>query len=274
MPIFKERTGTEVGLQTITPSQAAYWLSHCNPKNRPINKSHVQRLASDMKAGRWRVTNQGFAFSPSGQLLDGQHRLSAVAMSGVSIQSYVFENIEVESQLVMDQGSKRSTQHAITLQGGLGVVSNFKMATLRMMISGYKRREILSVQEEMDLLTQHDEAVDFAVSCMPKKSSMLRGIVTAATSGVIGRAWYSQDPDELRRFCEVLSTSMASEKRDMSAIALRNYLIASASVGGAAVSLERYAKIQRVLHAWLNGESMTKVYGISSKNLFLLPGED
>jgi hypothetical protein len=275
MPIFKERTGAEVGLQTITPTQAGYWLSHCNPKNRPINKSHVQRLAHDMKSGRWKVTNQGIAFGPNGQLLDGQHRLSAVVLSGVPIEAYVFNNIEAESQLVLDQGAKRSTQHAITLQGGLGVVSNFKMATLRMMVNGYQsRRAILSVQEERDLLVQHDDAVEFALSCMPKKSALTRGIVTSATSGVIARAWYSQDPDELSRFCDVLASSMASEKRDMTIISLRNYLLSSAGRGGAALLTERYAKTQRVLHAWLNGELMTKVYGINSKNLFLLPGEE
>ena len=59
----------------VTPSQAANWLEG-NTHNRPVTQAHVERLAAEMSAGRWRLTHQGIAFSTRGVLLDGQHRLA------------------------------------------------------------------------------------------------------------------------------------------------------------------------------------------------------
>lgn len=58
----------------VTPEMAAKWLEG-NVLNRPLKQAHVDRLAREMAAGRWRLTHQGIAFDVSGCLIDGQHRL-------------------------------------------------------------------------------------------------------------------------------------------------------------------------------------------------------
>lgn len=72
----------------ITPEAAAEMLRK-NSRNRALMLSHVQSLASQMKAGQFRTTHQGIAFLEDGTLADGQHRLAAIVMSGVTVKMMV-----------------------------------------------------------------------------------------------------------------------------------------------------------------------------------------
>jgi len=62
----------------VSPDMALKWLEG-NTHNRPINQAHVNRLAKEITAGRWQLTHQGIAFDTKGILIDGQHRLWAIA---------------------------------------------------------------------------------------------------------------------------------------------------------------------------------------------------
>jgi len=68
--------------ELVTPQQAAHWLKYNNPSNRPISKDTVARYARDMTRGAYKVTHQAIAFDWDGNLGNGQHRLSAIVMSG------------------------------------------------------------------------------------------------------------------------------------------------------------------------------------------------
>lgn len=72
----------------VTPELASSWLSS-NDKNRSISRPHVLRLAEAMKNGQWSLNGQTISFDDNGRLLDGQHRLSAVVESGVTVQMSV-----------------------------------------------------------------------------------------------------------------------------------------------------------------------------------------
>lgn len=52
-------------------------LSRC--KNRPRRETHWKNLHQAMLRGEWRKTHQGIAFDEDGILLDGQHRMMALA---------------------------------------------------------------------------------------------------------------------------------------------------------------------------------------------------
>jgi len=92
---------------TITPAQASAWLK-TSTGNRKIRTTHVQNIANAMKRGEWTVTHQGIAFDVTGALKDGHHRLTACAMSGVTIKSMVTRGLPVESTLALDIGASRS----------------------------------------------------------------------------------------------------------------------------------------------------------------------
>lgn len=103
-------------VKTVTPEQAAKWLDPAvNKTNRDVRHSHVSFLADEIRSGRWKVTHQGIAFSVTGRLLDGQHRLAAIVMSGKSVQMFVATGLEEEAFRAIDCGMKRANYDRIHL---------------------------------------------------------------------------------------------------------------------------------------------------------------
>ena len=91
---------------TVTPAHAEKWLK-MNTDNRPMRAGHVRHLAKQMELGRWELSPEPIVFSPR-RLLDGQHRLTAVLMSGCTIQASVALVQNEEVFRVLDQGINRS----------------------------------------------------------------------------------------------------------------------------------------------------------------------
>ena len=91
---------------TVTPAHAEKWLE-MNTDNRRIRPSHVRHLAKQMELGRWMLSPEPIVFSPQ-RLLDGQHRLSAVLMSGCTIEASVALVQNEDVFRVLDQGVNRN----------------------------------------------------------------------------------------------------------------------------------------------------------------------
>jgi hypothetical protein len=256
----------------ITPSMAARWLEG-NTHNRPITQGHVERLAREMKAGRWRMTHQGIAFSPNGRLLDGQHRLWAVVMADVTVPMRVFFNEPGENIECFDGGLVRSAAHRMSLGQRFGQDIDHKhLAAMRCMVRGLDPKQRLAYGEEAELLAKHMDAVCFALKQLTM-TERARGVATAVTRAVVARAWYSIDHDRLAHFCRVLKSGLATGPGDEPIILLRDYLVASDKGGNAlAVVREQYGKTERALKAYLLGESLGRLYAAAAE-LFPLPEE-
>jgi hypothetical protein len=92
----------------ITPEMAKLWLDHCNPEsNRVLSDTVYERYAKAMSRGEWRTTHQGIAFDKEGKLLDGQHRLMGIKLSGVSIEMLVIPGCDAATFDVLDSGHRR-----------------------------------------------------------------------------------------------------------------------------------------------------------------------
>ena len=96
-----------VTIELVTPQQALQMLQH-NDGNRPLRKRFVDQYVDDIIRGKWKLSHQGVAFSKDGRLLDGQHRLTAIVESGISVQMVIARNVDEASFLVMDRGKTRS----------------------------------------------------------------------------------------------------------------------------------------------------------------------
>ena len=90
----------------VTPAHAEKWLE-MNVGNRRIRQTHVRHLAKQMEQGRWMLSPEPIVFSPK-RLLDGQHRLSAVLMSGCTIEASVALVQNEDVFRVLDQGVNRN----------------------------------------------------------------------------------------------------------------------------------------------------------------------
>ncbi len=112
----------------VTPTLAKKWLER-NVENRDIRPSVVAGLAAAIQRGEWVLSHQGIAFSKSGWLIDGQHRLLAIVEANRSVQMTVTHDVDDEAFKVMDIGVKRSVSDVLHIPRALGATARF-FATL------------------------------------------------------------------------------------------------------------------------------------------------
>lgn len=93
----------KVTIITLTPELAAELLQK-NVNNRPLKHWHIKDLAKKMKDGRWKFNGDTICISISGVLLNGQHRLHAVILSGVSISVLLVEGLDDNVFDTIDNG--------------------------------------------------------------------------------------------------------------------------------------------------------------------------
>lgn len=93
-------------LKHITPEWAAEKLKK-NTINRPISSSHLKKLMEAMELGHWQVNGDAIRFAGE-QLLDGQHRLTAVVKTGVEIDAFVITGLPREVFKTIDTNKPRS----------------------------------------------------------------------------------------------------------------------------------------------------------------------
>ncbi|MFL6416119.1 MAG: hypothetical protein ACJ74Y_10695 [Bryobacteraceae bacterium] len=100
--------------EEITPKKAAVFLEK-NVTNRPLREATTTAYERDMRAGNWVSTHQGVAFNDRGELIDGQHRLTAVVRSGVTVRMLVTRGLpavsgDTHTMDAVDRGATRSSQ--------------------------------------------------------------------------------------------------------------------------------------------------------------------
>lgn len=103
-------------IESITPILAKEWLGY-NTNNRPLNKHLVKQYADAMTRGEWVLNGDSIRFSITGRLLDSQHRLHAVLLSGVTIQSLVIYGLPDEVFETIDCGRKRGIADVLHING-------------------------------------------------------------------------------------------------------------------------------------------------------------
>jgi hypothetical protein len=110
----KYRLPSQPTVIQVTPDMASDWLSYRNhPKNRPLSKSVAGRYQTDMEQDRWALTPEGLIFDTNGYIISGQHRLKAVANSGLTIAFWIFPDQPRNIFDVVDQGYKRTAAHVL-----------------------------------------------------------------------------------------------------------------------------------------------------------------
>lgn len=100
----------------VTPALASEWLGK-NRKNRNLRTKKADRYARDLKAGNWLTTGDAIRFDWNGNLIDGQHRLTAILQSGSSAQMLVVRGLDPAVMNVLDTGAARSSSDMLLLNG-------------------------------------------------------------------------------------------------------------------------------------------------------------
>lgn len=103
-------------LRTITP-EAALALLESNTDNRRLSEPHVDFLANEMRSGRWQQNGSALVLSPTGRVLDGQHRLWAVVRSDTTHDFLIVHGVLDEAQTTVDTNRVRTAADALGMAG-------------------------------------------------------------------------------------------------------------------------------------------------------------
>lgn len=92
----------------MTPDHAKKLLE-TNTINRKLRPGWVNYLVDQIHTGQWYLNTDAIGVSASGKLVNGQHRLSAIAQSGRAVPVLLATGIPDDAFLITDTGIKRST---------------------------------------------------------------------------------------------------------------------------------------------------------------------
>jgi hypothetical protein len=106
----------QIEVKTIGPDEARAMLNR-NDANRNIRPLYVMSLAQQMTQGFWRLAGDPIRLDAEGNLLDGQHRLSAVIESKTAHDFVIIVGLDADTQNVMDSGIKRSFSDVLKMRG-------------------------------------------------------------------------------------------------------------------------------------------------------------
>lgn len=256
-----------VGIELITPTKARVYLEK-NAGNRKIRNQCVIPLKRDFVAGKAVLTNDAICFDEAGNLINGQHRLTACVESSVSFWSIVAVGMPAGCVIGMDRGLGRSMADMLVFSGiedassGMGSLIN----TMHHPIN-WKADEKLTATEAVEFVQLHHEAIRYSINAF--SGARGSGVRRAHVRAAVARAWYHADRDRLTRFCECLIKNQLLEPGDEAANVLMKWLL---SIGRASIPSEIHRKVERAIVAFLGHERITKLYS-ADKELFPLPDE-
>lgn len=163
----------------VTPAKSAAWLKN-NFVNRPVKEDVIVAYARDMMAGQWVPTHQGIAFNDQDALIDGQHRLLAVVMSGVTVRMMVTFGLpskiagrEMTTMDCVDRGRTRSVADQLVIQHGFkyGSLTASICAALASLCCGERTRR-LSVGQTLEVFREFEQGVQFVIEHRSKEHGL------------------------------------------------------------------------------------------------------
>jgi len=166
-------------IETITPEQAAKYLTLNFTSNRRLSQTAVGKYVKIMKAGRWNVNCDAIGFDELGRMINGQHRLHGVIAFGEAVDFLVVRGLAVESARGQDTGRRRMMHDRITVDGL--AITEKACASIRNAMTSYSTSQIgtvaFSEQTDDDKVKaqykRHSEFLEVLESSFPNAGSLI-----------------------------------------------------------------------------------------------------
>lgn len=257
------RPGTDltVGFFILTPKIAAYWLREYNSHNRNLRDRGVSSLAIDIITGGWDLNGDTIRFDTNNVMIDGQHRCTAVAQSGIPVPIILVTGLEPLAQDTVDTNMKRSFADALKLAGEpdalrlagvTAAVCRWKAGQLR---AGGKTN--LSVNVLKRVLRDHPEIREAlpVIRVVSKK-------VGSMPQSMLGLAWWlfnSINAEDCEDFFTKLAEGAGLEKTDPIWV-LREVLEDNAKAKRKLPNLDFLAYVIKAWNAYREGRQIKQLW--------------
>jgi hypothetical protein len=252
------------------------WLLSINTSNRKVKPSVVHAYAEEIRRGEWLVTSQGIGISRNGilvsdesevLLLDGQHRLLALRECGYPpTRSVLVWGLSKEAQLKVDTHSKRSMANILSLAIGV-FTDNTRAAALRILailMNGGTRLDVkVPISDAIECYGEiHDawNSVSFSTKAPGVSGGFIAPCVYAVACGV---------PSEIvQSFITGYATGVDLQKG--SPILRLRDTYGKGFNTGARGQVVWFCRTARALAAFVNGETIDKLYTPEAKDAIAL----
>lgn len=264
-----------VAFELVTVAVANAYLER-NSGNRHLRPGVVERFARDMSKGRWKFTNQTIGFDVDGNIIDGQHRLSAIVQSGEAQWFLVVRGIVAENGIGIDCGIRRTPKDGAPARGM--EMNNREQACARTMMRAGEGKQLTRTNAEvLDFFHDHGDVIRDATRLLSPKHT---GISTASVDAAFARALYHADVNHLTRAAILLLKGMSPDKTvrdgDVTMISLRDHLMRQSKIKGYSGSPLQMLTLRRVVYAlrcFLDGRDMEAIRPPKDLEMFPYPGE-
>ena len=116
-----------VEVKLVTPQLATAMLSYIDENQRRIRIKHTNELRAHIQADRFESVDT-IKLDADGNIIDGQHRLTAVAEGNEDVPMIIVSNVPEKVKQYLDQGAKRSEGDRLKIQYGLNPSPGVKAA--------------------------------------------------------------------------------------------------------------------------------------------------
>jgi hypothetical protein len=246
-------------LRLVTPDVATEMLKR-NGGNRPLNVRHSKKLAADMTAGRWLFDGSPISFNTKGQLINGQHRLEGIKLSGTSQYFLILHGLDSESFKVMDTGRNRSAADVLNIEG-MELNSQMIVAALRMLMY-YKdfqcfesREKIYTNSEILEFAKENEKQIKESFEFMAKfKRPFISRPLSIALHAVFSSKNLEMADAFMAKFCNGLDLKEGSP-----IYAARNKVIVENNSKMRAKSNDRAAYIIKAWNLFREGKEAQRI---------------
>lgn len=251
-------------LTYITPDMAVEWLQTANTENRRIRSAWVDTLAREITEGRWMMTGDPIRFDERGILIDGQHRLSAIARTQIAVPLYVIRGLPTGIRDVIDTGTPRHAGDTLVFAGH---GKNAKLiAAVSKVAVGRERGYLRTARDSRSFKVTNSAVLEFVEShpTLPpivhetRNNARLAG--ARSETAWVYSMWVLDQIDHNKRvqYETSLIEAHTDGAGDPRLALLRFFSNSDANVKAQAIPLTIYG-LFRVWNAWRNGEKLSKL---------------
>lgn len=219
----------------VTPEMAEEFLAR-NVCNRNISDKEVTDLVKKIQNGEWCSNNDDICFSKTGELINGQHRLTSIVRAGIPV--YLWIKTGLEKSPNFDNVRKRSIRDQILVSGLAkkdDVFADNKCIAVARFLYSYSCSSSgvnintgdyrVSTTETFKWMVQNEEAL----SVIHKLGNSHSGIINCRSAFILSAVFLCYvngiSEENIRDWYRVVRLGEYDSDKQLSAIAFRNFLI-------------------------------------------------
>lgn len=248
----------------MTADLARLILEH-NTRNRKISRSVIDKYKAEIRNKEWYATCGGVGIDVNGVVIDGQHRLIAIAETGITVPLLVVWGLPPAAQLKIDRQLRRT------------LYDNFKLGGLD---AGRKAVQIATALVKMQGGPQADSEIR---ACLEARHDAIAAVVdltpvqkcgwTAAVCAAFVPAW-EIDPPRTQEFIAKALDPHSLDGGDPRYRFSRWIIGPMNRYGGAARQRSDFLKTLFCIDAYFRGKKINSVREATSIDVLTEPGGD